>query len=329
MAVIYFEKEEFPAVQDFMREMGDSFGISYHNYNTSYKEGMQDLVDSHGIKAALMGQRYGDPQTDGMEAFTPSTPGWPNFFRVNPVLDWKYRHVWRLLRECELPYCCLYDEGYTSLGEATLTERNSALLLADGTYKAAFELSEENLERSCRTPTSVASEPSPPYSNSGSFGSNNQPSFSSKKKVHSTWDEKWESVELSDEEVGGDETSSDCVDSSGANIGRIDNAVHGCGVEEFADRRLGTEALPKVKVLPGVENSGAAIKMAGKPGPCVCPHREDGRGKMGGRGSGGAVGVAGLVGRWLPLALFVSIAIGVLGSRRGDGGVSQEVNGET
>lgn len=33
----------------------------------------------------------------GQEQFSPSSPGWPPFMRVNPILDWSYRSVYTLI----------------------------------------------------------------------------------------------------------------------------------------------------------------------------------------------------------------------------------------
>lgn len=153
MRVVYFEKDEFPAVRDFLDEVCGKFGLTLTRYREDYKEGMRDLVENKNIKGVLMGQRYGDPWTNEMRDFEPSTPGWPEFQRVNPILKWTYSQVWKFLRGCDLPYCPLYGQGYTSLGEAKDTVQNIALLKEDGTYMHAADLHDESLERSNRTPT--------------------------------------------------------------------------------------------------------------------------------------------------------------------------------
>lgn len=35
---------------------------------------------------------------------------------INPIIDWKTEEVWEFIREYDVPYCCLYDEGFTRLG---------------------------------------------------------------------------------------------------------------------------------------------------------------------------------------------------------------------
>ena len=58
--------------------------------------------------------------------------------------------MWHFLRLFDLPYCSLYDDGYTSLGKRSDTAPNPALLKPDGSYAPAWELSEELLERAGR-----------------------------------------------------------------------------------------------------------------------------------------------------------------------------------
>ena len=35
---------------------------------------------------------------------------------VNPIIDWEDDDVWEFIREYNIPYCSLYDEGYKRLG---------------------------------------------------------------------------------------------------------------------------------------------------------------------------------------------------------------------
>lgn len=77
--------------------------------------------------------------------------GWPKLMRVNPLLDWSYQDVWTFLRSLAVPYCSLYDEGYTSLGNKTNTDKNPALFDKEmQKYKPAYMLTDGDLERNGR-----------------------------------------------------------------------------------------------------------------------------------------------------------------------------------
>lgn len=83
--------------------------------------------------------------------------------RVNPILNWEYGHVWHFLRNFNLPYCTLYDQGFTSLGKVTDTLPNPALQrkpmnVIEGeplSYWPAYMLADWSLERAGRINKSV------------------------------------------------------------------------------------------------------------------------------------------------------------------------------
>lgn len=77
---------------------------------------------------------------------------WPQIMRVLPLLDWHYSYIWDYLLYFVVPYCSLYDEGYTSLGNVKNTVRNPSLLtynVLEGKeiFLPAYKLTDAEKER--------------------------------------------------------------------------------------------------------------------------------------------------------------------------------------
>ncbi|UZJ56519.1 hypothetical protein CBS101457_005839 [Exobasidium rhododendri] len=134
-------------------------------------------------KAMFLGTRRTDPHGANLKHRDHTDEGWPDVERIQPILDWSYQDVWDFLR-CPvfavqgdqksqpydekkwgkpygIPYCVLYDEGYTSLGSTFNTFPNPVLDTrkgepvseADkvkGRWKPAYMLQDESLERAGR-----------------------------------------------------------------------------------------------------------------------------------------------------------------------------------
>lgn len=105
------------------------------------------------IRAIFVGVRRTDPGCSNLHPFERTDGGWPDFVRIHPILDWSYGDVWWYLRTFSVPYCSLYDQGYTSLGDRARTIPNP--LLCDpttGQYRPAHCLADESQERAGRLP---------------------------------------------------------------------------------------------------------------------------------------------------------------------------------
>jgi FAD synthetase len=118
----------FPEVEEFVEKSIKIYSLALLEYAKPMKAAFADyLKDTPSVKAILVGTRRTDPHGEHLKHFDPTDSGWPAFVRVHPVIDWHYVDIWTFIRYLNIPYCSLYDMGYTSLGGTTDTHPNPAL----------------------------------------------------------------------------------------------------------------------------------------------------------------------------------------------------------
>ena len=128
LKIIYFAtKNEFKELNKFMYECGEKYSFKILKLDGDFKSGLDSFLSQYEVKAILMGQRRVDPGMDKIDEIAQTDSGWPDFLRVNPILNWTYIQVWDFLRSYSIPYCSLYDQGYTSLGSSLKTLKNPFL----------------------------------------------------------------------------------------------------------------------------------------------------------------------------------------------------------
>jgi FAD synthetase len=178
--VIYFDHEhEFPEMNDFLQETVQAYDLDMIAFdaNITFAQGLKLLVDNNILPntpaspaypmAFILGTRESDPNAHAQGYFAPSSSNYmPPFMRVNPIWHWNYGHVWHFLRLLNLPYCSLYDQGYTSLGTTLNTLPCPALQVAGMTmidattkqevpkYWPAYMLRDYDQERAGRVASS-------------------------------------------------------------------------------------------------------------------------------------------------------------------------------
>ncbi|KAH3743351.1 FAD synthase [Pelomyxa schiedti] len=151
LTCLYFVTTDcFPEIDQFVQSCCERYGVTMVSVDKSIRKGLEEQVDK-GIKAVFTGTRRSDPGGETLDFFKANDPGWPKLMRVFPILDWTYSDVWDFFRIASVPYCSLYDLGYTSLGNRSNTLKNPLLLrrLPDGTatYYPAYMLRDEAQER--------------------------------------------------------------------------------------------------------------------------------------------------------------------------------------
>ncbi|CAG8961633.1 hypothetical protein HYFRA_00006170 [Hymenoscyphus fraxineus] len=155
-SVYIISRHPFPEVDAFVDHSVQEYQMDLARYNLPMKAAFEQyLKEKPKVKAILVGTRRTDPNGGSLTHFDHTDHGWPGFMRCHPVIDWHYAEIWGFIRRLEIPYCVLYDRGYTSLGGTTDTHPNPALKASNGEdkketeqiFRPAYELVEDEAER--------------------------------------------------------------------------------------------------------------------------------------------------------------------------------------
>ncbi|CDK27944.1 unnamed protein product [Kuraishia capsulata CBS 1993] len=151
---VYINTEEvFEEQNKFLYSSVDHYKLSFVQIKKGMSEGFRDYLDMKPeVKAIVVGIRRIDPFGGDLSPLQKTDHGWPDFMRINPVLEWTYTEIWCFLKICKIPYCKLYDEGYTSIGGIDNTIKNPLLRVesSEDRFLPAYRLHEDDKERLSR-----------------------------------------------------------------------------------------------------------------------------------------------------------------------------------
>lgn len=146
-ALTFEEEDPFTECEQYMEDMKRIFRMDVlalknaENLTKSkfMKAGMVKLVQENKLRGVIMGSRKTDPYCGNLTHFSKSNTedGWPEFTRVLPIIDWDFKEIWKFFHDCKVPYCSLYDKGYTYLGDRQDSVPNPYLRTRKGWYLPA------------------------------------------------------------------------------------------------------------------------------------------------------------------------------------------------
>ncbi|MGH8163017.1 MAG: phosphoadenylyl-sulfate reductase [Rhodanobacteraceae bacterium] len=94
-------------------------GIERYNHLRKI-EPMQEALDELGVRTWIAGIRRSQSASRARIDFLELRDG---RWKLHPIVDWSDHDVWRYLRQHDLPYHPLWNEGYVSIGDTHTTRR--------------------------------------------------------------------------------------------------------------------------------------------------------------------------------------------------------------
>ena len=142
--------DSFEEIDQFVFKCAHKYDMDLITIEGHLKQALcQFQNDFPNVKCLFMGTRCTDPHAQ-KEVCEYTDPDWPKFLRVCPLLNWTYKDIWAYLLREQIPYCTLYDSGYTSIGTKVNTKPNPCLKTETG-FSPAFMLTDGRNERCGRT----------------------------------------------------------------------------------------------------------------------------------------------------------------------------------
>lgn len=125
--------ERFDELDKFVSDSVERYDLLLIDFQDNIKGSLAQLKQQYPlIDGIFMGTRRSDltHKNRSIEPFARTDGDWPDFLRISPILDWDFHQVWKFILDLKIPYCPLYDHGYTSLGSPSNTKVNPKLLLS-------------------------------------------------------------------------------------------------------------------------------------------------------------------------------------------------------
>ncbi|KAL2271953.1 hypothetical protein VTJ83DRAFT_1324 [Remersonia thermophila] len=149
-AIYIVASHPFTEVEEFVAKSTSVYHLDLTRYTLPMRPALEAyLKDRPAVKAIFLGTRRTDPHGENLTHFDPTDEGWPRLMRVHPVIDWHYVEIWAFIRHLQIPFCELYNRGFTSLGGVKDTRPNPALAIGGNgsKFRPAYELRADDEER--------------------------------------------------------------------------------------------------------------------------------------------------------------------------------------